>query len=162
MVDYQTISIVMTGIGMIIALTYYALQIRNQNRTRQAQLFMQFFDTFNNKEFAERWLDVLWNWKWSDLDDFWEKYGPEKNMDSYSSYVSVAMYFSGLGILVKKGLIDVDLVYQLSPTALKSYWEKTEPIVKSIREMWKSPHLQGYFEYIYNEIQKLDHTITIK
>lgn len=31
MVDYQTISIVLTGIGLMLALTYYALQIRNQN-----------------------------------------------------------------------------------------------------------------------------------
>ena len=36
MVDYQAVSIVLTGIGLIIALTYYALQIRNQNKTRTA------------------------------------------------------------------------------------------------------------------------------
>jgi hypothetical protein len=144
-------------VGVIVAL----LQLRDikQTReteleTRQAQLYMQFLDTFNNKEFTEQWLDVIHNWTWSDYDDFQEKYGPKKNMESYSAFVSVAMYFSGLGILVEKGLIDIDFVYRLSPTALRHYWEKTEPIVYRLREETNSTHLQRYFEYLYNEIMK--------
>jgi len=50
MVDYQAISIVLTGIGLMIALTYYALQIRNQNKTRTAQLLMQVYSRLDTPE----------------------------------------------------------------------------------------------------------------
>ncbi len=66
MVNYQTLSIVLTGIGLIIALTYYSLQIRNQNKTRQAQLFMQIYNRWTDPTFQENYLEVT-NREWEDL-----------------------------------------------------------------------------------------------
>jgi len=41
--------------------------------------------------------------EWTDIDDFMEKYGLENNPEAYSNWMSVASFFHGIGILVKKG-----------------------------------------------------------
>ena len=99
MVDYQILSIVLTGIGMIIALTYYALQIRNQNRTRQAQLLMNLYEVYRSPEFRARVNTVLLQ-EWTDPDDFWERYGLDnKNGEAWTNWQSVAGFFHGIGFL---------------------------------------------------------------
>ncbi len=49
MADLQTLSLVLTGIGLIIALIYYTLTLRNTNRTRQADMLMRLHSEWGNK-----------------------------------------------------------------------------------------------------------------
>ena len=41
MIQIEYLPIVLTGIGIIVSILYYAMVLRNQNTTRQAQLLMQ-------------------------------------------------------------------------------------------------------------------------
>ena len=54
--DVQTIGVLVTAASVSMAAIYYAFTLRNQNRTRQAQLFMQIFQRFQepNFEFIQR------------------------------------------------------------------------------------------------------------
>ena len=69
--DLQTISVVITATSVVIALSYYLLNIRNINQTRQAQLFMQIHSQWNDREFVEQFMDLLNLWEWRDPDDSW-------------------------------------------------------------------------------------------
>jgi hypothetical protein len=44
MVSFESILDVVPAVGVIMALVYYTLTIRNQNRTRQAQLLMSLYE----------------------------------------------------------------------------------------------------------------------
>lgn len=75
MVDAQTISLVLTGIGLIIALFYYALTLQNTNRTRQADLLMRLHSEWGNQYHQ----DAVWNvlsLEFKDYNEFSNKYGP--------------------------------------------------------------------------------------
>ncbi|MCW4040285.1 MAG: hypothetical protein NWE83_05995 [Candidatus Bathyarchaeota archaeon] len=109
MVDYQTISIVLTGIGMMIALTYYALQIRNQNKTRKAQIIMQVYQKMSDADFAESFWEVF-SREWDTVEEYLEKY------PSRTNFAILTNYYEGVGILLKKGLADRALVYEFFPT----------------------------------------------
>ena len=153
MVDYQTISIMLTGIGMIIALTYYSLQIRNQNKTRQAQLFMQIFNRFQEVEFRLNFNEVLLR-EWEDYDDYDSKYGRVTNPKAQAVSSSIGLFFEGLGVILKQGLIDIEVVSQLMSSPVWFYWEKMSPIFMEMRRRMNHPEAMLYAEYLYDEIVK--------
>ncbi len=81
--------------------------------TRQAQLFMGLYETYRSPQFRKQWTTIL-NQEYTDFDDFWEKYGLENNPDAWANWQSVASFFHGMGILVKKGLVEPNLLDELS------------------------------------------------
>ena len=154
MVDYQTISIVLTGIGLMIALTYYALQIRNQNRTRQAQLFMQIYNRWTDTEFNENFIDVI-NRDWKDYDDWNMKFSEKVNPQATARQRTIGQYFEGVGVLVYRNLIDVNLVDDMMSSLLLNFWEKQKPVIMGLREHYKHPQILEWTEYLYNEVKKV-------
>lgn len=71
---------------------------------------MQIHDQLNDKELRKQLFQFLYTWEWKDYDDFWEKYGPETNIDVWISFTAFTIYYEGIGVLVKHGLIDSTLV----------------------------------------------------
>ncbi len=158
---YQMVLSTLQTIALIVGIAYYLIIMRNSQRnqkiqveTRQAQLFMQIYDHYNDREFAKQLAEPLFNWEWEDVDDFWDKYGPETNIDAYSMWASVFNYFKGVGVLVKRKQIDISVVYDLMSSFLVPYWKKWEPIIKAHRERYSVPTAWDGAEYLYNELMK--------
>jgi len=139
----------------VVASIYYTLTLRNVNRTRQAQLFLRIYERFYDAEFSRQWNWVMFVWEWTDFDDAWNKYGPETNMEAASAFISVARYYEGIGVLVKRKLIDINLVEELTSEYVIRSWEKMGPYFKEARERFKWPHLFQEFENISNELEKI-------
>jgi hypothetical protein len=55
-----------------------------QLETRQAQLFMNIFNTFASKEYQKDREHILNVWDWEDFDEFWVIYGYEDNPENYA------------------------------------------------------------------------------
>jgi len=143
-------------ITVVVAAIMGIRQLGNPVKARHAQLFMPLYDTFRNREFAEQYSDILFRHQWKDFDDWLHKYGPMENPTDFSSWVSVCSYFEGVGVLVKRKLIDIDLVDDLLSTEIRWLWEKIEPIAKEYRAQYNRPQLWEYFEYFYKEMRKRD------
>jgi len=154
MVDYQSITISLAALGFLVATIYYILVLRNQNRTRQAQLFMQIYGVFRTEEFQDNFTEIVFSWKWNDYDDFIEKYGPTTNPKAWRALGSVAGYFEGIGLMVNKKLIDISLVENLMSTHIIFFWEKIRPLSADMRRRLNRPQLDVWKEYLYNEIKK--------
>ncbi len=153
MIDYQTISVSLAALGILVASIYYTLTVRNQTRTRQAQLFMQIYSVFRTEEFQDNITDIF-SWKWNDYDDFRKKYGPTTNPKAWRALGSVAGYFEGIGLMVNKKLIDISLVENLMSTHIIYFWEKINTLSIELRREFNSPQLDMWKEYLYNEIKK--------
>ena len=78
MMEY--LPLVLTGIGIIASILYYASVLRNANKTRQAQLFMDLYRTYRDPEFRRQYYEILGQ-KWVDFEDFWEKAKNSSNVD---------------------------------------------------------------------------------
>ena len=155
MIDAQAISIVFAGISIGLAAIYYAMNIRSQKETRQAQLFMPIFSKFYDKEFMKDFNDITLNWEWKDFDDFMEKYGPMENPELFSAFTAWNDYFEGLGVLIKRNLIEASLIDDLISGMVMMYWDKYENIIKEIRVSFNYPQFSEYFEYLYKEIKSI-------
>ena len=154
LVNYAELAIL--AVGVVIAL----IQLNNISRTRkteletrQAQLLMQIYDRWNEKDW---WYNVslVFRQEWKNYDDFIKKYGPETNLDNYSSMLSVNAFFEGIGVLVKEKLIDIRLVDNLMAATILRYWEKIEPYIKVHRERRENPRIWQYIEYLYHELKR--------
>jgi hypothetical protein len=159
LVDVYEISAVVAAAGVLAGVVYYILDMRNQSRmrhteieTRQANLFMQIYAEYYKEDFLTNLNEVVFSWNYKDF-DFWQKYGPLANPKAFARYDAVGSYFKGIGVLLKKNLIDLNLVDELMGTSIMKFWEKFESYIKEFRVREWSRSMEGV-EYLYNELKK--------
>lgn len=154
MIDAQTISIVIAAASIVIATTYYITIVRNTNRTRQAQLFMQFHSKGMNKELIKDMTEINLSWTWKDVDEFFQKYGPETNPDAWAKFVSVWAYYEGMGTLAKKNLINIEMIPEILAIAIVTFWEKVKPVANQYSQQLRRPQAFGGIELLYRKIRR--------
>ena len=152
--DISTISVVTAATGVLIGVAIGVMELRNITKARQAELIMGIQHLYTDPEFLRRWSTIIFQRGWKDFDDWRKKYGPEANIEAFSLWVSMGNYYKGIGVLVNKNLIDIELVDNLISPSLIGYWEKCELIIKEFREHYKFPRTFEWSEYLYNEMQK--------
>lgn len=157
MADLQTIqaiSQVMTAVGVVAAASYYILMVRNTNQnqqltleTRQAQLFMQVYDRWNSSEFIKFWFEF----KEADFEEY--ELGKDRELDI--AIRAIGRFLEGIGVLLKRDLIDVALVDDLISGNIVEFWEKSEELVNDLRTRMGYPQYGEWAEYLYNRIKPI-------
>jgi hypothetical protein len=163
------ISIVFAGLSIAASILYYASVLQNANKTqqmqaetRQAQLFMNIYNTFASKEYQRDREQMMVVWDWDGFDDFFAKYGPVVNPDDHAVFDMTLQWMEGIGVLVRRGLIDPELVYDLMYLSIINFWEKHEIIIQGIREQGRLANMKGAsqvwvdLEYIYNVMKSIE------
>ncbi len=163
-VSLQTLLTYLTLISVPVGVFYHIMTLRNTRRnqqltleTRQTQLFIDIYKTWASKEF-QRDLDVmLYIWEYDDFDDFMRKYGEEADIDAHSIWDQNSMWLEGIGVLVRRGLIDPRLILGLqsfSGTMLLT-WKKFAPFILGFRERFSLQEYMQDFEYLNDVIKKM-------
>jgi hypothetical protein len=160
MVDAQTISIIFAGVSIGLAAIYYTYTIRNQNRTRQAQLLIQICNqTLNNPAFMKGYY-IIKDSEWKDYDEYIEYLG-EPGSENYNDIFLVGGILESIGVLVEEGLVDIRLIESLMRRIVIEYYEKMKPMLDGRRRMYnlergdREPLLQAWkVEYLYHELMK--------
>ena len=78
----------------------------------------------------------------------------ETNYELLLSWFTVGMFFEGVGVLLKRNLIDIAMIDDLLGHSIKVTWEKMGPIEIETRERWNAPRVFDDFEYLYNTLMK--------
>jgi hypothetical protein len=146
MVDIQTVSVAIASTSVVIVAIYYVFQIRHQTRLRQTDLVMRLYSTFGSKEFQDAWTRIE-SIEFKNYDEYVKKCGS-------GDYVQCATFFEGIGVLLQKKLIDINLVDALFSIPLKYMYERMKPIIEGNKEQFHNPRVFEYFEYLYNEMKK--------
>ena len=157
MVTVETVLDVIPVVSLVVVLAYYTITVRNQNKTRQAQLLMGLYDTYRSREFRAN-VTELRSQEWTDFDDFWEKYGEENNPEAWTSWLSVAAFFNGVGVLLKRNLIDIVLVEDLLANVVFGSWSRMHVPLYGYRK-WQTRSVIGQeilhgFEYLYEQLKQ--------
>ena len=150
--------------GILVGIIYYITIMRNQQKnqrlqleTRQTQLFMHIYATWSEKEFQKDLEQMRMIWAFDGFDDFFDKYGFESNPDEHVKYDQVNVWLEGIGALVRRGLIDINLICDMESFAhaVIVLWERFGPVIVEFRERFSLPyHLKDY-EYLYNAIRPI-------
>lgn len=151
MVDIQTVSIAIASASVVAGVVYYAFQVRHQTRTRQTDLVMRLYATFSSAEFQDAWAKV--RTKASDLESTDDIYDFDKKV-GLREVNQVCLFFEGIGILLRRKLLDKGMIEDLFGGAVARAWEKVRKGVVKARQQLNDPSIYYYFEYLYNEMQK--------
>jgi hypothetical protein len=145
----QSVSYIAGALGVCVAAFYYVTNLRLTQRnqelslksqqqtleTRQIQIFTQFYDRFFTN--MEAFFELLNQWSWKDLDDFWQKYGPESNPIEWSKLRRVFSPWEQMGVLVHEGVVDPKYIYYWAGPQPADLWEKFYPVVLGFREKYE-------------------------
>ncbi len=146
----------MTGVSVTVAAVYYMftlrislrtqqLALRSQQHTletRQSQLTMQLYQMMTNKEYLKDFNEIQSDWSWTDYEDFMKRYGPT-NPEMWMKFATVGVAWEQIGILMKHGTFDPEMLYDQWGGFFRRFWEKIEPIVIG----YNLENGGGFFEY---------------
>jgi hypothetical protein len=109
---------------------------------------MQLFAQYDNKEFMLDFAKVAYDIEYTKLEEWTQKYSPTVDREAYASWARVGRFFDGVGVLVRRGLIDVDLVIDELRELILFSWDKMKPWVYEMRVEMKNPYTWENFEYL--------------
>jgi len=157
-VELSTVLSFIQAAGIIVGVAYYIMNIQNNQRnqqltleTRQAQLFMDLYRMFSEREYYTAWNTFQDN-KGKSVEEL-------KNLHSNDpqfrwDVTKWVWYFEGLGVLVREGLLDIRLIALLMTGLIKQWWEWWGPVAKELSVEWNWPRYVVETEYLYNELMK--------
>jgi hypothetical protein len=165
-VTFQTIFQFLQTVALIVGVYYYIMTIRvnqrNQELTLNAQRqsdesrqlqFLLFLTSSANVDFSKIQLELI-NMNWVDYDDFEKRYGSDNNPDNYAKRVTVWMAFESVGLALKRGLIDRDMVCGFLNVAPVLLWAKFGDVIHEIKRRYNQPLMYSNFEYLAEECAK--------
>ena len=162
-ITYQMVLNTIQTVSLVVGIIYYITIMRNQQRTRETSLKLQEeaeksrqremiflrFQSFD-KTYHLAVGDVL-DQEWGSTMEEFHAHSPE----SKANFNYVQVRFNNLGVMLKNGMMDPDLFYQIFPTGnIIRFWEKMENIILDYRETTKDVTYNEGFEYLYNEARK--------
>ena len=157
MVDITSISALVAALGVIVGVVFAVLQLRDLVKTRQTDLAIRLYSQVCDKEHIEAWGKYI-TAEYKDYNDFVEKYGPLfSDKPVPVAFMMVSHYFEGIGVLLHRKLVDIDLVLDIF--AIGMLWEKMKPLAEGIRKELDQPSFYEWFEYAYNEMKKRQQTL---
>jgi hypothetical protein len=152
MLDIPSISAIVAAGGVLVGVVLAILELRNITKTRQMELVMGIFSLFGTREFIDAWERVRTR-ESGDYDGYVKKHG-------WADVQQVSSIFEGLGFLLHRKFLDVDLVHELLSESTKMTWERVKPMVEaakkrlSQRKSGEYIPIYQWWEYLYNEMQK--------
>ena len=146
MLDIPSISAVVAAVGVTVGVTLAYLEVRTLVKTRQTDLVIRLYSTMGSREFQETW-ERFRAREYEDYKDYGKRYG-------WSEVYQLGIFFEGIGVLLHRKLIDINIVDDLFTAPIKMMWEKMKPIAEDARKFLKQPTVYEWFEYLYSETQK--------
>jgi hypothetical protein len=93
--------------------------------------------------------------EWKDYDDFLRKYDSSVNLESFAIRDVTATQYGLLGILVERGIINRDLMYDWTGENAIMDWTKYREIALAQRKEFNRPQIAANWEYLYGEMVKV-------
>jgi len=141
------VSIVIAAASVAAASTFYGFQIRNQLRIRKTDLVMRLYTTWDSLQFQQAFHTIYWA-DFHDYDSAMATTGGERQVWSY-----VLCFYDQVGVLLRRRLIEFDLVDDLLGNSTRQIWEKVTPVIYEARERF-DPRLYEHFEYLYDQMTR--------
>ncbi len=160
-------------ISLIVGIAYYMTISRKQQRTRElalesqeqarkaqenalearkTQMFMQIYnESYNNDSFIDAYVRLA-DFHIHSYDEYQKLMEDE---DNKKASTKVAMFYEGVGVLVREGHISIRLFALLMTGMTRSWWERLyKSILEEGREKRNFPRWMSESEYLYNEMMK--------
>jgi hypothetical protein len=162
--DIVSISSLVAAIGVVVGVILTVQELRNLRKQRQTDLLVRLAPWLNMNcgEMQQAMVKII-NIESKNYDDFVKKYGPlASEKPEQMAIMTIGNYCETIGTLVRKGLVDINLVYEFWGHNLLLYWEKVKTLaegaIKQYDQPWYGENIQSQSnaEYLYNELKRIE------
>ncbi|KAF5035833.1 hypothetical protein DSECCO2_581450 [anaerobic digester metagenome] len=154
--ELATVSAIILGSAAVVGLFLTTIQLRQLAAQRRTDMLIRLSPYFSIgfSEWQTMSSTVLSS-EFKDYDEFVNKYGPmviDKPLQT--AIATVSNYYEGIGILLKRGLVEQELIHDLYGGTIISTWEKLYPLAVELRK--RSPGSWENFERLYAAMKEID------
>ena len=139
--------------GVLVAVGYYVLNMRETIKNRRATFANNILQTFTSREGQLRFIEVL-SMQWSDIEDFVKKYDSSRNPQNWATRASLWATCDSIGHQYRFGIIDLEAIDSITGFAVVLIWLKFKPIIEWNRESNFPKDIYSDFEYLAKVLQK--------
>ena len=136
------------ALSFVVALIFGIAQVKAAARDRRERLTLETLRTFQSREFAELiYYVVSGNMPSS------QKGLNELALNERVMFIEFAQKMESLGMLVKAGLIDMDLVERTLGSLVTTAWLKYKTVFLTMRE--GDPYIGEYFQWLAERMEEM-------
>ena len=155
--DVASISSIVAAVGVVVGVILTVQELRHIHKQRQTDLLVRLAPWLNMSggELLQAYVKVL-NLDFKDYDEFVEKYGqPLAEKPEQMAIMTVGNYFEAVGTLLRKRLLDLDLVWEYWGETFITLWQRRYKVyVEGVRKEFNQPEFRDAGEYLFYEMQK--------
>lgn len=89
--------------------------------------------------------------EYENYQDYLEKYSGKLE---HVMFKVLSNYFEGIGILVRRKLVNADIVYDFWGDIIISTWEESKSLINEMRKDSGDSNTFVFWEYLYGELKK--------
>jgi hypothetical protein len=152
-ITYQMMLSTLQTAGILVGIIYYITIMRNAQKAKRYENLRWFLE---QRSKAEDMLNYAWvqSLEWENYDDYLSKYGMNANPEAWARLWSYIVKFDDIGLMVRRGLIDIEDFYDISQRSIPSVWKKYQPIIEENRKRG-NPTSMVDFEYLIDEMHSV-------
>ena len=154
MVELSTVRDIVAIAGVFIGLTYYIINVRQQQENRRTQLFLSMYQRFDDPRLMRTIIDSR-DFEGMSFHDWNEKYGPNGDREFYTNWVCLQNAMQGIGEMVRVGKVRPETVSTLMGAIPRLNWARNEPFIKGLREALDAPRAWSGCEDLANTLRDL-------
>jgi hypothetical protein len=149
--EIQAVYYMVAATGVLVAAGYYVLNMKATLETRQIGLIQNISTNIANEEGQKRYFELM-NYEWTDYEDFVRKYDSENNPDAAAKRYALWNDFNTMGMIIRKGLVKAEDLYNIGFSGLPLFWEKYKPIVEEVRRRYNGSEYSRDMEFLAGEM----------
>jgi hypothetical protein len=133
------------------------LMLKAQQQTleaRQMGLIENITSQLFNEDGMKRYYELM-NFNWKDYDDFERKYGSDFNVEATAKRFAAWTSFNSLGIMLRKGMVEAEDLYDLGVHGGISFWWKYQPIIEENRRRYNGSQYLKDYEFMVGELERV-------
>jgi len=148
--DAQAVSVVVASVSVVAGVVYYIVEARHQRKVRRTENLIRLSPWFNvdAREIQES-LALICSVNYSGVDDYFAKYGGRPEQVAFKL---IGNYIEGIGVLVSRGLVEEDLVYEFWGDIVLSTWRDYEAVIRAMRERSGEPRMYEHWERLASDV----------
>ena len=161
MVELSVIRDCIAIFGVLAGFSYYVLTVRASQRnmrqtleTRQISLIDNMVTRSMGEQGFRNTFELL-RCEWKDYEDFEKKYGSENNVEASAKRFAIWQEFNLIGLMLRKGLVEADDLFDMGMQGCIFLWEKYKPIIEEERKRYLGKNFLSDFEYLANRMLKV-------
>ncbi|MFW9984329.1 MAG: hypothetical protein ACFFCB_06315 [Candidatus Odinarchaeota archaeon] len=149
----QSISIIVAICSIVLAFIIGVRSLRNASISRKASVFISYQTQAYDKQLLVDHIEFI-GWSWKDYGEFMQKYGPQTNPEAYAKFLSILGFYEGMARLLKKKIIEIDLMPESMAILVVMFVEKIKPMSEQIVNGFGRAKGFELIKFLYDEVQK--------